>query len=362
MDDREDPIAQFFPNPDSVDLYEVLFISRDAKPEEVKKAYRRLALAYHPDKHATASESAKTDASLKFQQIGFAYTILSDEKRRQRYDRTGKTDEGVDLSLGEDGWEAYFADLFDRVTREKLDELKKEYQGSEEEIADIKKAYTDTKGSIGEIMKLIPHSTYDDESRFIILITELIRKGDLPSLPKWESSIKDEKAKLVRKKQSQKEAKEAEELAKELGVWDEFYADGKSGARKGKGKGKGKEKQEDEGADEEDHSALQALILKKRKNMDSFFDGLAAKYAEPQANSKKGKKRRKAAEVDDEDEEFESPKKKSKRDVVEPPDIDEEEFAKIQQKLLDNQAQAKPSSTSSKAKKKARGNAGKKAR
>jgi hypothetical protein len=39
------------------------------------------------------------------------------------------TDEGFELSAGEDGWAAYFQDMFDRVTRGKLDELKKEYQG-----------------------------------------------------------------------------------------------------------------------------------------------------------------------------------------------------------------------------------------
>ena len=132
MDDTADPISQFFPDAESVDLYEVLSVSRDAKADEIKKAYRRLALAHHPDKHATANDSAKANASLKFQQIGFAYAVLSDEKRRTRYDRTGKTDEGGGLEPGEGGWEAYFEDLFDSVTREKLDEDKKQYQGTDE--------------------------------------------------------------------------------------------------------------------------------------------------------------------------------------------------------------------------------------
>ncbi|KAL6308967.1 DnaJ-domain-containing protein [Sparassis latifolia] len=329
MDDREDPISQFFPGNNEVDLYDVLSVKSDATSDQVKKAYRRLALTYHPDKHATASDSAKGDASLKFQQVGFAYAVLFDEKRRKRYDLTGKTDEGLDLAPGEDGWDAYFEDLFESVTREKLDEHKNEYQGSAEEVEDIRKAYHSCKGAIGEIMKHIPHSTHDDEARFVLVISDLIRNGELSSLPKWESSSKDEKARLVRKKQSDKEAKEAEELAKELGLWEDFYGSGKPSSKKGKRKGKGKQQDEDEDGGE-DHSALQALILKRKKNVDGFLDSLAAKYAEPErgANAKKGSKRRDGP-VDDE----ESPKKKTKKSF-DPPDIDDEEFEKLQQKLF----------------------------
>lgn len=127
--DHEDPITQFFPGQESVDLYAVLSLTNDAETADIKKAYRRFALIYHPDKHSTATQSAREDASIKFQQVGFAYAVLSDEKRRQRYDKTGRTDEGFEFSAGDDGWETYFEELFDRVTRGKLDEMKKEYQG-----------------------------------------------------------------------------------------------------------------------------------------------------------------------------------------------------------------------------------------
>lgn len=127
MDD-EDPITQFFPGEEYVDLYAVLSLKSDAKLEDIKKSYRRHALIYHPDKHASSSDTVKANASTKFQQIGFAYAVLSDEKRKARYDRTGKTDEGFEMA-GENGWEAYFEDMFERVTRGKLDEMKREYQG-----------------------------------------------------------------------------------------------------------------------------------------------------------------------------------------------------------------------------------------
>ena len=216
--------------------------------------------------------------------------------------------------------------------------------GSVEETEDLKSAYLENRGSIGEIMNFIPHSTHDDETRFISAISGLISKGELPILPLWESSTKDERARLVRMKASEKEAGEAEQLAKELGVWDEFYGSGKTAERQGKGKSKVRTKKNNTGDEEtEDYSALQALILKKKeKNMDAFFDNLAAKYAEPEKKSKvKGKKRARDA-----DGEEQSPKKK--RSTVKTQDIDDEEFTKLQDKLFGDKAKApvKPESRS----------------
>ena len=276
-------------------------------------------------------------------------------------------DEGAEFGPGEDGWEAYFEDLFEQVTKEKLDEMKKEYQGildlhsltaftdchlrpgSEEELEDLKVAYAEADGSIEIIMQHIPHSTFDDEARFIVIISDLINKGKLPSLKTWESSVKDEKARLVRRKQSDKEAKEAEELAKELGVWDEFYGSGKASAKKSKGKGKGKGKATEE---EEDHSALQALILKRKKNREGFFDNLAAKYAEPDPSTKgKNRKGKKRSVADEEaEEEAPPPKKKAKKDPPENMDIDDEEFEALQQRLFGDKAKRTASGPSTPAK------------
>lgn len=189
--------------------------------------------------------------------------------------------------------------------------------GSSEEVDDLIAAYHDTKGSLGEIMNHIPHSTADDEPRFIHILSKLIAEDRLPDLPLWRSTSADEKAKLVRKKQAKKEAKEAEELAKELGVWDEFYGSGKVGARKGKGKHKEKEK--NDAGDEEDVSALQALILQRQKARNGFLDNLATKYTEEETSRQKdtkGKKRKKATEPED-SEETASPKKRPRSALTE---------------------------------------------
>mgnify|MGYP000397962972 CR=1 FL=1 len=64
------------------DYYEVLGIIKSASADEIKKAYRKLALKYHPDRN----KDDKT-AEAKFKEAGEAYHILSDKERREKYDR-----------------------------------------------------------------------------------------------------------------------------------------------------------------------------------------------------------------------------------------------------------------------------------
>lgn len=64
-----------------MDLYSVLDLQKWASKEEIKKAYRKLAMKYHPDRNAGDKESEK-----KFKEINEAYSILSDDKKRQQYD------------------------------------------------------------------------------------------------------------------------------------------------------------------------------------------------------------------------------------------------------------------------------------
>lgn len=130
MDDN-DPLAQFFPDNPDVSLYDVLGLQHDATAAEIKSTYRKLALTCHPDKHGTTwTEEEKKRAVTRFQQIGFAYAVLGDDKKRKRYDETGSVSESSWEGRDEEGWEMYFADLFEKVTRARLDEMKKAYQGS----------------------------------------------------------------------------------------------------------------------------------------------------------------------------------------------------------------------------------------
>lgn len=66
--------------------YKTLEVAKDATSIDIKKAYHKLALRWHPDKNPDAKEEAEK----KFKEISQAYEVLSDEKKRSLYDRYGK--------------------------------------------------------------------------------------------------------------------------------------------------------------------------------------------------------------------------------------------------------------------------------
>lgn len=70
----------------STDLYEVLGVKKGATDAEIKSAYRKLALKWHPDKH-----KGEKDAEKKFKEINVAYEVLSDKQKRQQYDTFGSS-------------------------------------------------------------------------------------------------------------------------------------------------------------------------------------------------------------------------------------------------------------------------------
>jgi len=85
------------------DYYEVLEVSRNATNDELKKAYRKLALKYHPDKN-----SGDKNAEQRFKEAANAYGVLSDPKKREMYDLRGSA--GLD-DMGFHGFESS-ADIF----------------------------------------------------------------------------------------------------------------------------------------------------------------------------------------------------------------------------------------------------------
>ena len=71
------------------DYYEILGVSKDASDDDIKKAYRKLAMKYHPDRWTNGTEEEKKDAEQKFKEIAEANEVLSDPQKRQMYDNGG---------------------------------------------------------------------------------------------------------------------------------------------------------------------------------------------------------------------------------------------------------------------------------
>lgn len=107
----------------SRDLYSVLGVSREANPDEVKRAYRKLARKYHPD------VSKEADADTLFKELGEAYEVLKDPEKRAAYDQLGANwqqgqdfrpppdwDAGFEYSGGPGGaGAAHFSDFFESI-------------------------------------------------------------------------------------------------------------------------------------------------------------------------------------------------------------------------------------------------------
>jgi len=271
-------------NASTLDPYAVLAVPLTATDAEIRSAYRKLALLRHPDKAPAASRDA---AHVAFQELAYAYSILSSPTRRTRYDRTGSTDESA-LDDEDFDWAEFFSAQFKAVSKDAVEEFKSQYQGSEEERGDVLKAYAEGEGDLDYLFEhVICSGPLEDEGRFRKYIEEAIEEGEVES---YEAYRKESEAKRKRRaREAKKEAKEAEEAARRLGVHEELFGD-----KKGKGRGKGKKD------DEEDTAALAALIRGRGADrMDAMIAGLEAKYG---GREKKKRATKRAAAMPTEDE------------------------------------------------------------
>ena len=91
------------------DYYEILEISKDASADEIKKAYRKMALKYHPDRNPDDK-----NAEEKFKEAAEAYEVLSDPDKKARYDRFGHAGMGGNQGFsGMDDIFSHFSDIFE---------------------------------------------------------------------------------------------------------------------------------------------------------------------------------------------------------------------------------------------------------
>ncbi|KAK7153858.1 hypothetical protein R3I94_007271 [Phoxinus phoxinus] len=113
-----------------VDYYDVLGVSRNSSPDDIKKAYRKQALRWHPDKNPDNKEEAEK----KFKEIAEAYEVLSDKSKRDAYDRYGRSDVPSSDSGG-----SSFPDDFPgfSFTFRNPDEVFREFFGGQDPFADF---------------------------------------------------------------------------------------------------------------------------------------------------------------------------------------------------------------------------------
>lgn len=205
-----------------------------------------------------------------FQEIAFAYAILSDERRRRRYDTTGSTSESLHLDDDDFDWADFFREQFSSVVDvSAIDKVKKEYQGSDEERQDLLAAFEQFQGDLDKVYEVVMLSNVlDDDERFRAIIDKAIADGEVTAWKNYTEEPESKRKKRV--KRAQEEAKEAEKLSKELD--DQAVRSGGKSRRSKPGKA--------------DDNALAALIQQRQQaRAADFFDRLEAKYAP------KGKKR-----------------------------------------------------------------------
>lgn len=94
------------------DFYEILGVSKSASADDLKRAYRKLAMQFHPDRNA-----GDKNAEQKFKDINEAYDVLKDDQKRAAYDRFGHAafEQGGGRGPGDFGFTGGFADIFDEM-------------------------------------------------------------------------------------------------------------------------------------------------------------------------------------------------------------------------------------------------------
>lgn len=162
----------------STRLYEAMGLSKTATPAEIRKAYFKLSLKVHPDRNPD-----DPDATARFQSLQKIYAVLSDPDRRKLYDETGITDADDPDAYSEDRCEslrAFYKAAFKPVTGDAIDELKKTYQGSEEEEAEVLSRYTEFEGDMEKLFgHVLLSEEAEDSARFSEMIERALEDGRL---------------------------------------------------------------------------------------------------------------------------------------------------------------------------------------
>lgn len=233
-------------------FYELLGVPKDASVAEIKRAFRRKALAVHPDRNTSP------DAHTAFQELRRVHDVLVDPDTRALYDNGGEAALGDDDGGGPEA--AFWANAASRVSEKDIEAYERSYPGSPDEVEDLVEHYRRFAGNVVNVIDYVPFAEDTDLNRFISVWDEQIENGNLQAEKRYSAS----------KKTLLKRAKRAGQ---------------KDTSTRTKRKSPGNAK-DDEGPD-----SLVAMIRgrasQREQDFDTWADSLAEKYSETQPKSRR---------------------------------------------------------------------------
>lgn len=204
-------------------VYEILEVEITASTEDIKRAYKKLALKHHPDKGG--------DADL-FKALSVAHSILSDPEKRKLFDETGNLD-AEETSQDFEHWYEYFRNLFPKLTISKIEEFSAKYKGSSEEEDDVVTEYEKHGGDLKKIMGCVILAEEEDSARICDVIDGAINKGRIETTAKYtKTKASFEKAnKNPKKKRKQSNEADISELTALIAAKNSATGGGSASAR-----------------------------------------------------------------------------------------------------------------------------------
>ncbi|KAB0798628.1 hypothetical protein PPYR_09621 [Photinus pyralis] len=186
------------------DFYDIFNVDKTATAKDIKKAYYKLSLLYHPDRVEETNKELSTE---KFKLLSNIHSILQDEDKRKVYDEGGSVD---DDDFFVTNWVNYWRGIFKKITTEDIDKFKDEYIGSETERNDIKKAYVGSKGDMNRIIEMVPFSNCENEPRLIKIVREMVDNEEVEEFNCFFNEPK--RKKTQRKLKEEREKRRSEQL------------------------------------------------------------------------------------------------------------------------------------------------------
>lgn len=246
-------------------LYDLIGVDRLASTAEIRKAYHKLALASHPDKHPN-----DPTAHERFQSLQRIKECLLDSERRAVYDETGIVGDEPDSAERFKGKSfeelyKYFREQHAAVTVDAIDEYEAKYRGSDEEVADLCEYYARNGGRMRNVVQCVLFADESDLWRFKQILDAQIAAG----------ALKPEKAYAAFDPPAGLTTAEVVRRAQE-----------KLEAAKKRSRGSGKGSAGAKAAAEDDLFALiRGRQASRAEANDAMADALAAKYAKPKAKA-----------------------------------------------------------------------------